>query len=356
MIHRRLPLFCVIVALLSHPFAGFAAAKPEDWVTKQGEKFRATPVQLLGPFALFLTEKMAGKRVVLGQLSEADCVRFNAAIANESPRAVRWTDAQGVATKSLLGNVQKLVNDAYSIAEFNRVPEPEFLVLLFASYNSKRAWECVEEFLPEYKRVGERFPGTFEVLFFGVRHGEAEHLLMMQRLKMPWLTPDRNELGDLRRLQLYGPSEGQRLLLITREGVPVASSECKTKGEVDALVGELEAMLFLMRPTAKRAWPDLIYYFRAVRQAAFQSGQAEPMLIGHLLDASSLQKAGISVVAARLQVSADGIVTSADVQPTGGVTSEVAAMLAQTLMKSAMVPAVDNGKFVEGSVEFRFEP
>ena len=355
MANYRLPLPCVILAFLGLSLPGFGAAGLEDWVTKQGDAFRATPMQVFGPFALFLTEKKGGRRVALSQLTEADCVRFQAAIGDDNARAARWTDARGSATKMLLGNVRIMVNDAYVVPELNRVPEPELLVLLFASFNAERAWETVREFLPEYQRLRARYPGALEVVYFGVRHNEAQHLQMMRDLQMPWLTPDPRELADVRRLQAYGPPQGQRLMLLTRDGVPLAQSDCKSKTEVATLIGELELMLSFLRPTAKRAWPDRVYYFKAVRLAAFKTGRADPMVVGHLLDTGALHTAGITAVEAKLHVSAGGEVTNAEVETTGGVNAETAAMLTQTLLKSAVVPAVENGGFVDGTVEFRLE-
>jgi hypothetical protein len=118
----------------------------------------------------------------------------------------------------------------------------------------------------------------------------------------------------------------------------------------------MEALLTVMRPGNQRSWPDRLYFYRAARLGAFKTGRADPMLVGHLLSMEALAKAGITTVAATLEVAADGTVTSAVVQPTGGVTSENAVMIAETLKKSAVVPAVADGKFVDASFEIRLEP
>jgi hypothetical protein len=150
-------------------------------------------------------------------------------------------------------------------------------------------------------------------------------------------------------------AEPPSLLIVTRTGVPIASSRGKTKAETERALLELEAMLSLMRPGDKRAWPERLYYYRAVRLASFKTGRADPMLVGHLLDLDSLRVSGIKTVEASIAVAADGKVTSAAVHPTDGITVEFGNVLSESLRQSAMVPAVENGQFVDGTCQLRIE-
>lgn len=346
--------FALAFVMLASPGA-VRAAEMEDWVDTQGDAFRAEAIDVLGPFALFLTAKGAGKRLALSLLRPEDCVRFHDRVSQRPARADRWVDATGEASGEVLTNVEVLDGERFFNPDFSTVPEPEYLLLFFGQYSKQRSFEAMRELIPEYQRVRERHGPLVEGVFLSVRHRASEHGNMVRDLHVPFLIEIFDRRHHMEALRQYAPPEGPMLMLMTRTGVPLAQSDCKSKADIERVCLELDAIVALSRPSNRRTWADRLYFYRNVRQAKFRTGRADPMLIGHVLDFDALRKAGISVVEASLQVAADGTVTAVDVLPTGGVTKETAPLLAAPLEKSAFVPAVQDGEFVDGVYSLRFE-
>jgi hypothetical protein len=214
----------------------------------------------------------------------------------------------------------------------------------------------VREFIPEYNRVKARFPGICEAVFLAVRNKESEHDNMARDLKIPFLIEDWRRQDEMRYFHVYGPKEGAKILIMTRDGVPIAVSDCKTKSDIERVVLEMEALLNFMRPNNQRTWQERTNFFRTARLAAFATGRADPYLVGHLIDVDAMRTVGIKSVSAVLKVSAEGQVTNATVASGEGITPELSKALSEALLKSAVVPAIENGKFVDGTYQLRLEP
>lgn len=351
----RLPALCLILVLAGQSTVGMAAAKLQDWSDPQGNKFRASPAAVLGPFALFRTDKNSGRRLLLSQLSPADCVRFDAGLTDK-PRADRWVDATGTITREMLGNVLTLLNDRLELAEFQNVPEPEFVILFFGTYSSEQSWQIARDLKPEYERMRARFPGLMEAMFFGVRHTETEHNRMAHDLTMPWMIEEYRAVNRLRSIARFATRDLPSLMIVTRDGVPVAFSDCKSKSDMERACLELETLMTLMRPDNRRTWNDRLHYHKAVRQAAFRSGRADPLLVGHQADLAGLRQAGIKTLSADLKIAADGTVSDVSVHPVTGLDDTMKSAFADALQKAAFVPAVENGQFVASSYTVTLEP
>jgi len=353
--HRTVLVVAATAALLTGlPSPGFSAARMENWTTLKGEKIRGKAIDVIGPFAWFETDKGGGKRVLLSHLSEADCVRFSRAIGQPPARSPRWTQAASPATKAVIGNVQILIGSSLGNPDLGAVAEPEFLILVFGGTGSVRSAEAIREFIPEYRRLREKYGDRVEAIYLGVGNNQGEQERMVDDLDLPFLIENYDRRLFLKDLRSYAPGKPPALWVMARQGVPVAFSECKTKGDLERACLELETVFALMRPNNGRTWQDRLHYYRAMRRAAFATGRGEPMLIGHPLDLDELKKAGLESVVADLKVSADGKVTSAVLQPTAGLTRELATAIGQALLQSAVfVPAVENGQFVDGTFELR---
>ena len=89
------------------------AADLPSWRNAAGVRFQASPVEALGPYALFGPEAATNRVLKFRALSADDCVRFHRAVAPRPPRAARWAEAQGMLTRELLGHVR-------AVAEWNR--------------------------------------------------------------------------------------------------------------------------------------------------------------------------------------------------------------------------------------------
>lgn len=328
-------------------------AKSSEWTDAQGTKFKAEPVGLLGPFALFKTPGGNGKRVLLRGLSHEDCLRFAAETRDSATLAADWAQARGLATRELIGRCLRVENQQLLPAGLAGQPEPEILVVLYGSYNDGESWRMIDNFLPTYRRIRQVFPGRLEALFFGVRHDEAKHRLIATSKYMPWLVADFTEQPRLGLITRLAPREGIQLLALSRDGVPLAASSAQDVAAVRQFVDDLTDLMRLSDPGNPATWQDRVHYLEQVRPVEFARSSAPPLLIGNPLRADGLRQRNVTRVEARLEVGADGKVRTARIAPDQGVPAALAPQIEAALAKSAVFcPAISNGAAMAGDYDY----
>jgi hypothetical protein len=110
-----------------------------------------------------------------------------------------------------------------------------------------------------------------------------------------------------------------------------------------------------MRPDNPSSWNDRAYYLRAVQPAAYRTGRCDPVLLGNPFRAEALKQRGVFRFDATIQVAADGHVTGVSVKPDENLSPAMAEVLGDALRQAVLVPAVENGKFVDGICAYHFE-
>ncbi len=344
--------FAVTLALAPRPLA----AKPSTWTDLSGATFRADPTEILGPFALFNTSEISGRRVLLRSLGPDECRRFFRESAARPPAAAQWGQAKGRITGDLLGNVMRVTEQKLVPVDLTGRPEPDVIVLLFGSYNDGESWGMVRSFVPTYQRIQQVYPGRCEAVFFGVRDKADEHQSIATQTYMPWLVTDFSAQRGMDHINRFAPAEGILMMAISRDGVPLASSRAENVEAIKQFIDALSDVLRAIDPANPATWRERQHYLDAVRPEQFAHAHAAPLLIGSPLRGDGLRQRGVTRVKARLDVGPDGHATAATVEPEGGVTPAMTAPLADALRKGTLFsPAIEQGQPVAGPYDYVYD-
>jgi len=330
-----------------------ASAKTEDWTDKQGARFRAEPVAPFGPLALFRLSRTTSRKVPLGQLTPADCLRFYEQVKERSERASDWTDAKSAVCLDLRGYVSRVQQGKLVAADLKGEPEPELFVVCYVDNGIGDSWQMIDQVMAPYTKLKAAYPALLEGVFFGLRHTRSEHANMAISKNVPWLVADRSQESQMFTLADLAPGSGYALAVVTREGVPLLGAVTPDAATVTRLLDELAGMLELINPDNPRTWADRAYYERIVQPVRHAHGECGPVLLGNPLKPQGLRERRIRQVDATLAVGADGAVTEVTIKPDGDVPPAMIAPLADALMRACVfVPAVKDGQFVAGTYPF----
>ena len=351
----RLWLIRIIPAVILTGMTAFStpvAVKASEWKDAQGASFRGDPTEVIGPWALFKTGGLSGRRVFLHAFSPADSVRLFKEISTRPPLAPNWAGAKGAATRDVIGHVLQLKGKMLVPADLASMPEPQLLLVLVGSHNDGESWAMVSNMTPIYHRIQRVHPGLMGAVFFGVRHDNEQHRNMATGAGMPWLIADfpvEMEMGELKR---YAPKEGTNMVLLSREGVPLLAAPASDREATMRFVDQLSEIVTLISPLDPRGWKDRVNYFSAIRPVAFAQSRSEPLLIGSPLRAAGLRKYGVTRINAHFDVAADGKVVPALHSTAAEVPPELVAPLTDALRKTAILPAIDHGNAVAGGLDY----
>lgn len=353
----RLPLLRVTWALALSS-ALLASAKLEDWKDPQGATFKAEPVELLGPFALFRTSSDGGRRLPLRALSLADCVRVHQQLGNKAEAAAKWSDATGELTGRLRGFLRRYEGISLLPVDMANWAEPRLLFVFYVDNSASGAWDMLAKSIAPYQAIQERFPGQTMGIQFGAYHGQQEHGEMALRSKVPWLLVDFEEQRRITTLFRLSPGRGKEFALfaLTRDGVPVFGMNNPDEAAITQFFTDADALLGLLRPGNPLVWQDRAHYLSALRAEEHKQDSAGPLLVGDPLVArtlKNLRERGIARVEAKIEVGADGKVTAATLKEDPAISAKAAAELGKALQQySVFAPAVDHGQLVAGTYDY----
>lgn len=349
---RLVLLSLALVALPAPPLP----AKISSWKDIQGTSFKGEPTGIIGPFAVFRTSGGAGRRVLLRAFSPEDCRRIHAEIATLPPRAPRFADAKGYATSELVGHVSRLDKRELRAADLTAQPEPELLLVLSGSHNSREGWFIASNLNQFYHRVQRVYPGLMEGVFLGARHDLAQHRNMAVQAAMPWLVADLPRQSGMAELRRFIPhAEGANLALVTRHGNPLVASAASDVESVQGFVDQVSEFLALIDPANAAGWADRAHYLKATRPVEFANSASGPVLVGNPLRVDALRKYGVKRVVARLAVAPDGKVTPEVLSGPADLPAALVAPLATALAQAVVVPAMAQGQPVAGVLDYLLE-
>jgi hypothetical protein len=343
-------------ALVSLASAVETGASLPEWRNDRGERFRAPPVEALGPYALFGAEAKTNRLVKFRALSADDCVRFHRAVAPRPPRAARWTDAQGALTRELLGRVRPVAEGNRAADDLAALPEPELLLIYFHTSHAPPEEAAAQDpilssFEPFARRVRRVYPGRVEVVVAVVGPGARG----LPPASTAWMTADPERLAEVGALREFMRTVTSGLLLITREGVPIAAGAVRDVLALARILDHASALLWDLNPDNRRTLPDRAHYARAVRLTQFAAGAAPPEMLANPVPVDTLRRLGVSRVDARIEIDADGRVTLVTLRSSPEVPAALADMLRATIRGSdVFVPAIQDGKPVAGALDASF--
>lgn len=326
------------------------------WKDPQGKSFRGEPTEILGPMVIFRTGGDSGRRMPLRAFSAEECRRIHAEIAEVPGRSARFAEAKGVATRQLIGRVQRVQNRELVPADLAGQGEPELLLVLSGSHNSGDGWFMSGNMQLFYWRVQRIYPGLMEGIFLGARHDAGQHRNMAINSGMPWLVSEFQSQGAISTLRRYVPNaEGSNVVLVTRQGVPILGAPITDVATVRAFADLASEFLWQIDPSNPAGWADRLHYLNATRPVEFAQSRAEPLLIGNPLRAEALHKYGIKRVAARLAVAPDGKVTPTILSGPEDLPPELHQSISTVLSRAVVAPAVDQGRPSAGSLDYLLE-
>lgn len=343
--------FSALVSLASAVDVGFP-----EWRNDRGEQFRATPVEALGPFALFSVEAKTNRLLKFRVLSAADCVRFHHAIASRPPRAARWTEAQGMLTRELVGRIRPVADWDRASGDLASLPEPELLLIYFHTPHAPPEEAAAQDpilssFEPFARRVRRVYPGRVEVVVAVARPGATG----LPPASTVWMTADAEGLAEVGSLRGFMRTVTSGLLLITREGVPIASGPVRDVPTLARILDHASALLWDLNPENRRTLPDRAHYRHVVRSAQFSVGAAPPEMLADPVPVDMLRRLGVTRLDARLELDPGGRVTQLTLRPTPELPGALADKLHAAICRSdVFLPAVQDGKPVAGVLDTAF--
>ncbi len=354
-LHRWFSVGCFGAVVSFASAADDGGALPE-WRNDRGQRFEAPPVEALGPFALFGAEAKTNRLLKCRALSAEDCVRFHHAVAPRRPRAVRWADAQGALTRELLGRVR-------AVAEWNgptidpvALPEPELLLIYYHPTRGTQAQAAEQDailssFEPFARRVRRVYPGRVEVVVAVAPSGGSG----LPPASSAWMTADPEQLAEIAVLRGFMGAGTSGVLLITREGVPIAGGTVRDGFTLARILDHASELLWDLNPENRRTLSDRVHYRRAVRPVEFPTGAAPPEMVAPPVPVDALRRQGVARLDARLEIDAEGRVTQVALQPASEFPAAVAGTLCEAMRASEVfAPALQDGKPVAGGLDYSF--
>jgi hypothetical protein len=354
MIRRVVFASCCAVALVSSALTSTGRARSEEW--KAGsETFRGDPIEAFGPLALFRTGYSTGRSLPFRALTDQDCARFFEK-TRSAPAPSDWPHATGAVAKELVGSVYVVKDKKLVPPNFAGLPEPQLFVILYLGNNVGTSWNILWQCKEEYKKLHAAHPSGVEAVFYGVHSSRQDHVNMARDQEMPWLVTDFMDQSSMSTLHPWA-SHGQcQIMILSRQGVPLYGVADPDAAGVTKAFAEAEKFVQLLNPENPQTWPDRAHYLRVTQPLAFANGETGPVLVGNPLKADALRKAGVSLIDAKITVSAEGLVKSVEIRADAGVPAKLIAPLSEVLKANLrFVAAVKNGKFVDGVYSYRFD-
>jgi hypothetical protein len=346
----RLGLCVAIAACCGLSITAFG--KPEEWKNGKGETFTATPSDLIGPWAVFDD----GTLVPLGLMSDADCVRFYQSVKNLPARASNWKDAKGAVSAETYGRLQHYSGSELAPDVEDGKPEPEFFIIFFTTIDHNQSWNELQRSAPElYSKMIHEYPGRVVGIVFGVGEQVQDQFDISNNTHGEWLFTVFDSEVLMRTLTHRIPTNNYGVVVMTRNGVPLAGPDATAEEQEKAIFKTLDDILSHSKPTDPRVWVQQRHYWAAVQPVAFANGVSPPLLMGNPLNEEILRKMKIYKVDAKFHIAADGRVVSVDVVPYD-MPPKTVKMFTDGFQKGTLfVPAVDHGKFVDGVYDYHIE-
>ncbi len=319
----------------------------QEWKDGKGGTFKGEPIEVVGPMALFRTGGISSRFLPMRALAPEDCVRFQQAIAHRPPRAERWSEAKGEATADLAGKLSHSNNRELKPVDFAATPEPELIIAVFIGKREGSVGHLLDNLAPFVSRVQRVYPGRVATVILATRQANMDARWLPAR---SWLVADAAKLGSIKLLSRFLPGQGMSFVLMTREAVPLFGCAAGEMADVMKFVDGASDFLWELNPANPRTARDRLHYLRATRPLEFAERQTGPLLLIDPLRIDPLRARGVTRIDAKIEVGADGVVSSVVMAPESGVPAPLIAPITEALRRNAIfLPAIERGNAVAGS-------
>jgi hypothetical protein len=340
--------FASACCLLTLPASG----RSEEWTDAKGGSFEAEPSEILGPWALFDN----GTLIPLNVLSDADCVRFYQRLKDKPARAPDWKNATSKVSAELYDRLLHYKGDDLEKDTEAGRPEPEFFMIFYTTNDKNMTWNMLRRSTPDlYAKLVRDHPDMVQGVVFGVGEEMADHMDLAVNTHGDWMYTLFATEVEMRTLKTMIPTNLYGIVVMTRDGVPLFGPDASTEEQVKAIFDNFQKLLAHAELRDTRDWIARAHYFRAVQPVAFATGHSDPLLMGNPLVPARLRQMKIYKVDATFHVAASGAITAVDIMP-GEMPPNMMAMFSTGFQRGCLcVPAVDNGKFVDGTYAYHME-
>jgi hypothetical protein len=306
---------------------------------------------------MFRTGPVSSRFLPMRTLAPEDCVRFWRGIQGRPARAERWSDARGAVSAELIGRLQQGDRGQLRPFDFEKVPEPELLIVLFGGRRDPDAASphyLLDNLAPFVSRVQRVYPGRVPAVVCALR--QANLNVRSLPSARTWLVADPDKLGGMKVLPRFAPGAGFSMVLMTREGVPLIGGPANDVTEVMNFVDGASDILWLLNPANPGGARDRLHYLRAVRPVEYAESQAQPLLLVDPLRMDALQQRGVRRIEARLVINAEGALSEVELQPGSEIPEVLQAPIAEALRRGALVvPAIERGSPVTGELRYQLK-
>ena len=349
---------CVATAAAICSLATSTFGKSSEWKNAKGETFEANPSDVMGPWALFDDSTL----LPLSLLSDEDCVRFYQGLKERPARAADWKQAKSLVSEELFGRLLRYDGDAQSHTLVNDDEsgrqEPEFYIIFYTTNDQTHSWDLLSRSTPGlYSKLVKKYPGLVQGVVFGVGENSGQdHYNNAVNTKGEWMYAKFDDENKMRTLQHRIPTNFYGIVIMTRDGVPLfAPPDSTTDEQVVSTFEKFSALLDHMRPDDPKGWVARAHYLRVVQPLEFANGHSDPVLMGNPLVESTLHLMKIYQIDATFQVAADGKITSVEVKSADMLPNQLKQFSDGFRRGCLFVPAVDHGKFVDGTYLYHME-
>ncbi len=349
-------LKCCALAVATCTLIPSGSAKMEQWTDTQGNKFKAEPAEVVGPFALFRLPDKSGKLLPLSLLGAPDCIRFAEQVRAVPQPAADWAQTRTGVGAEICGGALRLEGEKLVAADLKGRPEPRFYVLFFVANAESKSWDMLGKTGWPFQELQRNHPGLVEGFMFSVKTSSLDHAKMATHMKVPFLVSEHDDQQRMATIGRLTPSTNYGVVICNANGVPLFPiARADTDESAKAVFTQFDGFLGLLRLDDVRGLRDREYFWKTVQPALHAADKCGPMLVGDPLNAAKLRALGVGHFEATVFVSAEGVVTGVSMAPGSSCPEELAVQITDALNKAArFVPAVDGGKFVAGSYHYRF--
>jgi hypothetical protein len=345
-------LFFITLALSS---AHAASPVTQEWKDAKGATFKGEPVEALGPLAMFRTGATSSRFLPMHILSPDDCLRFHHAIAHRAPRAEKWSEAKGEASRECIGRLQHTEKDRLVPFDFSKVPEPELLLGVFAGKrlpDVESPQFLVENLAPFVTRVRRVYPGRLGTIAWAARDSHV-NMKSLPGAARDWLTLDPQKGSGVKALARFIPAQGISVVLMTREGVPLHGTQVHTIGDVAKFVDGASNILWELNPANPRSARDRLHYLSVVRPMQFATGVAEALLLIDPLKVDVLRQRDVKSIAAKCEIGVDGRIREVELLPSSEMPEPLRPAITEALRRNMIfLPAIENGTPVASHYDY----
>lgn len=309
-------------------------------------------MDVIGSLAFFSN----GTSLPLGELSPEDCVRFYEGIKGAPARAADWSQSKSLIGKKLVGGCMRYKGNDLVPDDLKGRPEPQFYMVFYTTTGMRADWDSLSGAATGLlSGLQADYPGMVQGLLFGVQEQAGEDVVYPSSMRDGWLVADPRAEFTMDEIRALTPSKSFGIVVMTRNGLGIYESNADDADQVKVIFDKLRSLLAVVDEDNPNGWDMRARYWKAVRPVIYEDAKADPVLLGNPLVASKLRLMKIYQVDATFQIAADGSVNSVVVQP-GGLAPNTVAMLQNGFKRvSRFAPAVDHGKFVEGTYVYHLE-